>query len=113
MNFILHLQWFRELFFQLVSRIRSTKPAVILTQFNTLIQCRKYGLEDDTVDFIGHALALHLDDSYLDKPAKDFVDRVKVLICKLSLYAFVEWYGVKDSCSGLHMPVELELKHKY
>ncbi|KAK2383499.1 hypothetical protein P8452_38606 [Trifolium repens] len=37
----------------------------------------KYGLEDDTVDFIGHALALHLDDSYLDKPAKDFVDRVK------------------------------------
>ncbi|XP_004504841.1 guanosine nucleotide diphosphate dissociation inhibitor At5g09550 [Cicer arietinum] len=37
----------------------------------------KYGLEDDTIDFIGHALALHLDDSYLDKPAKDFVDRVK------------------------------------
>ncbi|KAJ7946780.1 Guanosine nucleotide diphosphate dissociation inhibitor [Quillaja saponaria] len=38
----------------------------------------KYGLEDDTIDFIGHALALHIDDSYLDKPAKDFVQRMKL-----------------------------------
>lgn len=44
----------------------------------------KYGLEDDTIDFIGHALALHLDDSYLDTPAKDFVERIKVPIHKLS-----------------------------
>lgn len=51
--------------------------------FNAFSKCRKYGLEDDTVDFIGHALALHRDDSYLDEPAKDFVDRVKVLIYKL------------------------------
>jgi Rab GDP dissociation inhibitor len=38
----------------------------------------KYGLEDDTVDFIGHALALHRDDSYLDEPAIDTVKRMKV-----------------------------------
>ncbi|KAL2936761.1 hypothetical protein RDABS01_020210 [Bienertia sinuspersici] len=38
----------------------------------------KYGLEDDTVDFIGHALALYLDDSYLDQPAMDFVKRMKL-----------------------------------
>ncbi|XP_065871083.1 guanosine nucleotide diphosphate dissociation inhibitor At5g09550 [Euphorbia lathyris] len=38
----------------------------------------KYGLEDDTIDFIGHALALHLDDSYLDQPAQDFVKRMKL-----------------------------------
>ncbi|KAI4342297.1 hypothetical protein MLD38_026937 [Melastoma candidum] len=38
----------------------------------------KYGLEDDTVDFIGHALALHSDDSYLDMPAMDFVKRMKL-----------------------------------
>lgn len=41
-------------------------------------QCRKYGLEDDTIDFIGHALALHINDSYLDQPAMDFVKRMKV-----------------------------------
>lgn len=40
--------------------------------------CRKYGLEDDTIDFIGHALALHIDDSYLDQPAKEFVKKMKV-----------------------------------
>ncbi|CAK9169183.1 unnamed protein product [Ilex paraguariensis] len=38
----------------------------------------KYGLDDNTVDFIGHALALHRDDSYLDQPAIDFVKRVKL-----------------------------------
>lgn len=38
----------------------------------------KYGLEDDTIDFIGHALALHIDDSYLDEPAMDFVKRMKL-----------------------------------
>ncbi|XBH85740.1 hypothetical protein VPH35_073580 [Triticum aestivum] len=38
----------------------------------------KYGLEDDTVDFIGHALALHRDDNYLDEPALDTVKRMKL-----------------------------------
>jgi RAB protein geranylgeranyltransferase component A len=39
---------------------------------------RKYGLDENTVDFIGHALALYRDDSYLDQPALEFVKRVKV-----------------------------------
>ncbi|KAE8009286.1 hypothetical protein FH972_005733 [Carpinus fangiana] len=38
----------------------------------------KYGLEDDTIDIIGHALALQIDDSYLDQPAMDFVKRMKL-----------------------------------
>ncbi|KAK8529780.1 hypothetical protein V6N12_060550 [Hibiscus sabdariffa] len=38
----------------------------------------KYGLEDDTIDFIGHALALHKDDGYLDQPALNFVKRMKL-----------------------------------
>ncbi|KAI3945996.1 hypothetical protein MKX01_024752 [Papaver californicum] len=38
----------------------------------------KYGLEDNTVDFIGHALALHKDDSYLDEPAMGFVKKMKL-----------------------------------
>ncbi|KAF7130016.1 hypothetical protein RHSIM_Rhsim10G0172500 [Rhododendron simsii] len=47
----------------------------------------KYGLEDDTVDFIGHALALHKDDSYLDQPATDFVKRVKLYAESLARFA--------------------------
>ncbi|KAL9263190.1 Guanosine nucleotide diphosphate dissociation inhibitor-like protein [Drosera capensis] len=38
----------------------------------------KYGLEDDTIDFIGHALALYFDDSYLDQPAIKLVKRMKL-----------------------------------
>ncbi|KAJ0983981.1 hypothetical protein J5N97_002337 [Dioscorea zingiberensis] len=38
----------------------------------------KYGLEDDTIDFIGHALALHSDDKYLDEPAIVTVKRMKL-----------------------------------
>ena len=30
------------------------------------------------MDFIGHALALHADDRYLDQPALDTVKRMKV-----------------------------------
>lgn len=46
----------------------------------------KYGLEDDTIDFIGHALALHLDDSYLDQPAMDFVRRMKLYADSLARF---------------------------
>ncbi|KAL5984932.1 hypothetical protein ACLOJK_038769 [Asimina triloba] len=38
----------------------------------------KYGLEDNTVDFIGHALALHRDDLYLNEPAMDTIKRMKL-----------------------------------
>lgn len=41
---------------------------------------RKYGLDDNTVDFIGHALAMYRDDDYLDKPAMDFIKKMKVRI---------------------------------
>ncbi|THU50291.1 hypothetical protein C4D60_Mb06t18670 [Musa balbisiana] len=41
-------------------------------------QVRKYGLDDNTVDFIGHALALHRDDRYLNEPALDTVKRIKL-----------------------------------
>ncbi|CAL4940120.1 unnamed protein product [Urochloa decumbens] len=49
-----------------------------LTKVTTREVISKYGLEDDTVDFIGHALALHRDDSYLDEPALDTVKRMKL-----------------------------------
>ena len=45
---------------------------------------RKYGLSDDTVDFIGHALALHRDDHHLNEPALDTIKRMKVSLDKSS-----------------------------
>ena len=37
-----------------------------------------FGLEPNTVDFIGHALALQTDESYLDRPARATVTAVKL-----------------------------------
>lgn len=34
---------------------------------------KKYKLEENTIDFLGHAVALHTSDDYLDKPALDTV----------------------------------------
>lgn len=36
----------------------------------------KFGLQAGTQDFIGHALALHLDDKYLDQPAIETYERI-------------------------------------
>ncbi|XP_042410509.1 guanosine nucleotide diphosphate dissociation inhibitor At5g09550-like [Zingiber officinale] len=49
-----------------------------LTTVTTREVISKYGLDDNTVDFIGHALALHSDDSYLDEPAIHTVKRMKL-----------------------------------
>jgi hypothetical protein len=40
--------------------------------------CRKYGVDENTIDFIGHSLALHRDDHYLGEPALETVKKVKV-----------------------------------
>lgn len=49
-----------------------------LTKVTTRKLISKYGLDDNTADFIGHAVALHADDSYLDEPAIDTVKRMKI-----------------------------------
>ncbi|KAE8692696.1 Guanosine nucleotide diphosphate dissociation inhibitor [Hibiscus syriacus] len=45
-----------------------------------------YGLEDNTIDFIGHALALYSDDSYLDQPVMSFVKRMKLYVESLARF---------------------------
>jgi Rab GDP dissociation inhibitor len=37
---------------------------------------KKYKLEDNTIDFLGHAVALYPDDTYLEKPAIDTLKKV-------------------------------------
>eukprot|EP00708_Paratrimastix_pyriformis_P002859 GAFH01001617.1.p2 GENE.GAFH01001617.1~~GAFH01001617.1.p2 ORF type:complete len:500 (-),score=184.12 GAFH01001617.1:21-1409(-) len=39
---------------------------------------RKFGLEAESCDFIGHAMALYYNDAYLDQPAKPTLDRIKL-----------------------------------
>jgi Rab GDP dissociation inhibitor len=39
---------------------------------------KKFDLSTNTVDFIGHAVALHTDDSFIKKPAIETVDKIKL-----------------------------------
>ena len=45
-----------------------------------------YGLEQGTRDFIGHAMALHSNDSYLDKPARDTYNRINLYVTSIARY---------------------------
>jgi len=37
---------------------------------------KKYELEPNTIDFIGHAVALYADDTYLNRAATETIDRI-------------------------------------
>lgn len=39
---------------------------------------KKYSLEPNTCDFIGHAIALYTDDAYLERPAIETLDKMKL-----------------------------------
>ncbi|KMZ63557.1 Rab-GDP dissociation inhibitor [Zostera marina] len=55
-----------------------THEGLDLTRMTTREFIAKYGLADNTIEFIGHSLALHRDDFYLDEPALDTVKRIKL-----------------------------------
>jgi Rab GDP dissociation inhibitor len=47
----------------------------------------EFGLDPATVDFIGHGLALHTDDAYLNKPALETVTRIQLYNDSLHRFA--------------------------
>eukprot|EP00842_Homolaphlyctis_polyrhiza_P000536 jgi/Hompol1/1483/HPOL_001307-RA len=47
---------------------------------------KKFGLEPGTQDFVGHALALHLDDSYMNLPARDTYERICLYMNSMARY---------------------------
>jgi len=46
----------------------------------------KFGLEPGTKDFIGHAMALYLDDAYLHKPAREAIERIVLYVNSMARY---------------------------
>ncbi|KAM3582668.1 Rab GDP dissociation inhibitor alpha [Umbelopsis sp. WA50703] len=46
----------------------------------------KFGLEVDAREFIGHAMALHLDDEYLNQPARETVDKIILYVGSVARY---------------------------
>jgi len=46
----------------------------------------KFGLEGPTRDFVGHAMALYLDDAYIEKPARTTFNRIRLYATSVALY---------------------------
>lgn len=46
----------------------------------------KFGLDKNTQDFTGHALALHRDDDYLNRNAIETIERIKLYSDSLARY---------------------------
>ena len=46
----------------------------------------KFGLDKNTIDFTGHALALYVDDKYVDQPCGDTLKRIKLYRDSIAKY---------------------------
>ncbi|KAI8644059.1 GDP dissociation inhibitor [Parasitella parasitica] len=61
---------------------------------------KKFGLAAPTQEFIGHAMALHLDDTYLTEPARDTVEKVRLYAASVLRYGkspyLYPMYGLGD-----------------
>ena len=45
-----------------------------------------YGLEPNTIDFIGHAVSLYTDDSFMNMPASLVIDKIKLYMDSMGRY---------------------------
>lgn len=46
----------------------------------------KFGLEENTIDFIGHAVALYSDESFMNKPAIDAIKKIQLYMDSMGRY---------------------------
>lgn len=47
---------------------------------------KKFELEPNTVDFIGHAVALYINDDFLNRPALETVEKIKLYMDSIGRY---------------------------
>ncbi|KAI9492269.1 GDP dissociation inhibitor [Zychaea mexicana] len=78
----------------------STHQGINVNQDTMTSVYKKFGLDAGTQDFIGHAMALHLDDTYLEQPARDTVEKIKLYAASVLRYGkspyIYPMYGLGD-----------------
>lgn len=77
-------------FFEFLQNWRDEDPTthqgINLDKDSMLTVYEKFGLEAGTQDFIGHAMALYLDDDYITKPARMAYDRIILYTSSMARY---------------------------
>ncbi|KIY45759.1 rab GTPase activator [Fistulina hepatica ATCC 64428] len=64
----------------------TTQQGIDLDKDSMKAVYEKFGLEPGTQDFIGHAMALYLDDDYITKPARPSYDRIVLYTSSVARY---------------------------
>ncbi len=64
----------------------STWKDIDLTRTPMKAIFKKFSLEDNTVDFIGHAVALYINDGYLEEPAIDSLKKIQLYMDSIGRY---------------------------
>jgi len=77
-------------FFMYVQDYEATNPkthqGLDLDKASTSEVFKHFGLSDDTIDFVGHALALHRNDDYLKESARETIERIRLYVDSLARY---------------------------
>eukprot|EP01155_Anaeramoeba_flamelloides_P010278 Anaeramoba_flamelloidesa325196_1077.p1 GENE.a325196_1077~~a325196_1077.p1 ORF type:complete len:447 (+),score=126.19 a325196_1077:21-1361(+) len=114
------LQYVQNLYFK---EKKALKKGYDLDKMTMKELFKKFSLDDNTIDFIGHAMALHREDSYLERPARETVDKINLYINSVSRYgntpyiypmyglgelpqAFARLSAVYGGTYMLHKPIE-------
>ncbi|KAJ3416157.1 Rab GDP dissociation inhibitor alpha [Chytridiales sp. JEL 0842] len=95
-------------FFEFIQKYDFNNPAtqqgLDLNKDTMTTVYKKFGLDAGTQDFIGHALALHLDDAYLNEPARDTYERICLYMNSIARYGkspyIYPMYGLGDLPQG-------------
>ena len=70
----------------LLSEVTEDKMGAVCLQGKRPIVYQKFGLDENTCDFIGHALALYRDDRYRNKPCSETIKGFKLYSDSLARY---------------------------
>ncbi|KAI0788519.1 rab GTPase activator [Abortiporus biennis] len=77
-------------FFEFLQSWKDEDPAthqgIDLDKDSMKVVYEKFGLEPGTQDFIGHAMALYLDDDYITKPAREAYKRIVLYTSSMARY---------------------------
>lgn len=57
-----------------------------LNQISFAQLVKKFELEPNTLDFVGHAVALYTNDSFLEKPAIQTIEKIKLYMDSIGRY---------------------------
>lgn len=64
----------------------STWKDIDLTRTPMKAIFKKFQLEDNTIDFIGHAVALYINDNYLEEPAIECLQKIQLYMDSIGRY---------------------------